>query len=243
MMGGAAEEALIRGAAKSQVSELKEWVTAGPFALKVLAFGANLATIIVMFFGLFSSTFSLRWITASNDIYIIAGCLVGVLLEVKPCICTRGSKRKIRFWCRVLSRVQGRGVMYILLGLMCLARTSISISDWICGLSLISVGVFSVLISCWSKHKIQKVHNALVAGHEKDPQAIRSAFDRFDKDGNGSLNAAELALVASELGATFKKNELIAVFDLLDTDSSGDISYEEFSSWWLGDKTVDYSLV
>ena len=69
------------------------------------------------------------------------------------------------------------------------------------------------------------------------------AFNRFDADGNGSLSASELALVASSLGAEFSKNELVAIFALLDRDHSGDVSFEEFSQWWLGDKEVDYSLI
>ena len=145
--------------------------------------------------------------------------------------------------CRVLSRVQGRGVMYVLLGLMVLARADITVVDWVCGLALVAVGIFSFLVSFWAKRKIQKIHTALVMGHESDPQAMQEAFNRFDTDGNGSLSSSELAMVASDLGAAFTKNELVAVFDLLDRDHSGDVSFEEFSKWWLGDKEVDYSLI
>ena len=49
-------------AAKSKATELKEWITKGPLALKVLAFGANLAALIVVTLNLFGSTFSLKWI-------------------------------------------------------------------------------------------------------------------------------------------------------------------------------------
>jgi hypothetical protein len=235
--------ALASSAAKSKAAELKEWITKGPLALKVLAFGANVAALVVVFIELFGATFSLKLFTATNDVYIVLGCLVGVMLEVKPCLCTRNGQRRVAFWCRVLSRVQGRGIMYILLGLMMLARDNLGIPDWVCGFALIGVGVFSFLVSFWAKRKIQKIHTALVAGHENDPQAMQAAFDRYDTDGNGSLSASELALVASSLGAEFSKNELVAVFDLLDRDNSGDVSFEEFSRWWLGDKEVDYSLI
>ena len=73
--------------------------------------------------------------------------------------------------------------------------------------------------------------------------AIRAAFNQHDTDGNGALSSAELALVAESLGAKFTKNELVAVFALLDRDRSGDISYEEFSMWWKGDTGVDYSMI
>ena len=156
------------------------------------------------------------------------------MLEVKPCVCTRHGQRRVAFWCRVLSRVQGRGVMYVLLGLMVLARADITVVDWVCGLALVAVGIFSFLVSFWAKRKIQKIHTALVMGHESDPQAMQEAFNRFDTDGNGSLSSSELAMVTSDLGAAFTKNELVAVFDLLDRDHSGDVSFEEFSKGGLG---------
>ena len=91
-----------------------------------------------------------------------------------------------------LSRVQGRGVMYVLLGLMVLARADITVVDWVCGLALVAVGIFSFLVSFWAKRKIQKIHTALVMGHESDPQAMQEAFNRFDKNGNGRLSRAEV---------------------------------------------------
>ena len=108
------------------------------------------------------------------------------------------------------------------------------------------------------------------AGHESNETAVREAFARYDTDGNGSLSSAELTMVATDLGtdlhlifhcifpflafiseivsfclpgANFTKNELVAVFNLLDQDRSGDVSYEEFSRWWFGDKSVDYSII
>ena len=223
-------------AAKSKATELKEWITKGPLALKVLAFGANLAALIVVTLNLFGSTFSLKWITASNDIYVIIGCLIGVMLEVKPCVCTRHGQRRIAFWCRVLSRVQGRGVMYVLLGLMVLARADITSST---GFGA-STGRRDLFFSgFWAKRKIQ-IHRSSWGMSTLRPcrgvQPLRHGWKRLSQ-------LLELAMVAAILVLRSTKNELVAVFDLLDRDHSGDVSFEEFSKWWLGDKEVDYSLM
>lgn len=38
-------------------------------------------------------------------------------------------------------------------------------------------------------------------------------------------------------------DELTSVFELLDLNNDGKVEFEEFRSWWLGEKEVDYSCV
>lgn len=83
----------------------------------------------------------------------------------------------------------------------------------------------------------------MVAGHEKDSSQIMEIFKKHDADGNGKLSQAELVLVADELGTHLSKNELSTIYALLDQDKSGDITYKEFENWWLGKKSVDYSIL
>ncbi|KAJ1621822.1 hypothetical protein T492DRAFT_559177, partial [Pavlovales sp. CCMP2436] len=54
------------------------------------------------------------------------------------------------------------------------------------------------------------------------------AFRSADRDGDGSLDSSELAAVARQLGSDLSRDELVAVFDLLDGDSSGEVDFEEF---------------
>ena len=108
---------------------------------------------------------------------------------------------------------------------------------------MIGVGVLSLIVSRYARAKLNRLHDALVGGHEQDPAAIRAAFGRYDKNGDGVMSPAELTLVASALGCQLTNDELVAVFGLLDRDLSGEISFEEFSQWWVGDTTVDYSMV
>jgi len=228
-------------AGKSKFQELRKWVSAGPMALKVLCFLANGLTIFVGILSIFGSALSLDLFKTSTMLYVTMGAIIGLALEVKPCMCSRNYQTKVSFWCKALSRVQGRGLLYIVLGLMSLPQQSLL--TWISGLSMIAVGIFSLVVAHHAKGKLNRLHIALVAGHENDPESVLNAFRKYDTDNNNSLSAAELTMVAEELGTHFSKNEMTAIFTLLDTDRSGDISVSEFQSWWMGEKDVDYSVI
>ena len=228
-------------AAKSKFQELRDWVQAGPMALKVLCFLANGFTIFVGILSVFGNALSLDIFKTSTMLYVTVGAFIGLMLEVKPCLCTRSYQAKVSFWCKALSRVQGRGLLYILLGLVQLPQAQIL--TWISGLSMIAVGIFSLFVANHAKKKLNRLHAAIVAGHENDTASIADSFRKFDSDGNNSLSQAELALVADDLRTHLEKNELTAIFSLLDTDRSGNISIQEFEAWWLGKKEVDYSVI
>ena len=59
--------------------------------------------------------------------------------------------------------------------------------------------------------------------------------------GSGCLDIAELTVVAKELGCQFSPNEMTAIFQMLDDDGNGQISFDEFAKWWLGAKVIDMS--
>lgn len=69
--------------------------------------------------------------------------------------------------------------------------------------------------------------------NKKLERIARVTFDSVDKDGSGLIDIKELEVVmnsiANDLGLTPpSKKEIKECFDLLDTDRSGNINYEEF---------------
>ena len=57
------------------------------------------------------------------------------------------------------------------------------------------------------------------------------------------LAKEELAVVAKDLGLDIRPGEMVAIFDLLDADKNGKISFDEFKAWWSGQKEVDHAWV
>ncbi len=64
---------------------------------------------------------------------------------------------------------------------------------------------------------------------EDQRQEIREAFDLFDTDGSGTIDAKELKVAMRALGFEPKKEEVIKMINEVDTDGSGLVRIEDFS--------------
>lgn len=63
---------------------------------------------------------------------------------------------------------------------------------------------------------------------EEQKQEIREAFDLFDTDGSGSIDAKELKVAMRALGFEPKKEEIKKMIVDMDKDGSGTIDFDEF---------------
>ena len=63
---------------------------------------------------------------------------------------------------------------------------------------------------------------------EEQRQEIREAFDLFDTDGSGSIDAKELKVAMRALGFEPKKEEVKKMISDVDTDGSGTIGFDDF---------------
>merc|ERR1712137_131632 len=63
---------------------------------------------------------------------------------------------------------------------------------------------------------------------EEQKQEIREAFDLFDTDGSGTIDAKELKVAMRALGFEPKKEEIKKMISDIDTDGSGTIDFQEF---------------
>ena len=60
----------------------------------------------------------------------------------------------------------------------------------------------------------------------------QSMFDRFDADGSGSIDAAELARLCAHLGHELSEEQLKVAMQTLDADGSGLVDFDEFLGWF-----------
>ncbi|KAK8888999.1 Centrin-1 [Tritrichomonas musculus] len=63
---------------------------------------------------------------------------------------------------------------------------------------------------------------------EEQRQEIREAFDLFDTDGSGSIDAKELKVAMKALGFEPTKEEIRRMINDVDTDGTGAISFAQF---------------
>ncbi len=65
-----------------------------------------------------------------------------------------------------------------------------------------------------------------ISAEQKDE--IKEAFDLFDTDGKGKINAKELKVAMRALGFEPNKQEIKSYIIDFDRDGSGNITYEDF---------------
>ncbi|XP_070556028.1 calmodulin-like [Ptychodera flava] len=66
------------------------------------------------------------------------------------------------------------------------------------------------------------------------PAYIRSIFDRYDLDGNGSITISELKQGLRRGGIDYTDDEIYQFMRQVDLDGNGEIDFNEFSIFWIG---------
>ena len=64
--------------------------------------------------------------------------------------------------------------------------------------------------------------------NDEQKQEVKEAFDLFDTDGSGTIDAKELKVAMRALGFEPKKEEITKMIHDADKDGSGVIDYNEF---------------
>jgi len=63
-------------------------------------------------------------------------------------------------------------------------------------------------------------------------EKIKLIFDQFDKNNNGNIEKKELGALAIALNNPLSNPELQDLFKGIDSDLSGQITFEEFIKYW-----------
>ncbi|HWL63066.1 MAG TPA: EF-hand domain-containing protein [Steroidobacteraceae bacterium] len=65
-------------------------------------------------------------------------------------------------------------------------------------------------------------------------EGLKQKFDRCDPNGDGRIDVAEFHQLLMDIDGDVSREECELDFLAVDVDEDGYISFEEFSTWWLG---------
>ena len=67
----------------------------------------------------------------------------------------------------------------------------------------------------------------------------RVMFDKYDKDGSGTIDAAEFKFLVYDLGYYLGDTELKTGLEQIDSNGNGSIEYDEFKRWWTSSDRME----
>lgn len=127
----------------------------------------------------------------------------------------------------ILRFVWGRGLLYIVAGVLNIAQTWLM--TMISGAVMVAIGALSILIGIHCSRKFSVLRNALT-----DDSFLLLLFTYYDANSDGYLEAHQFARLLSALGMELDDRYTLKAFNVIDSRGKRKITFDDFSNWWHG---------
>jgi len=207
--------------------DFKKYADEGQWTWKVAGLIAGVLIMASSLLSIFSNLLSLSPFSAVISIYIFIFGLVLSILEYKEKVMTERYISALRREALFLSRPYGRAAFYVFIGLLILCQG---------GILQFLIGVYTTIVGIIIFQSSRQVISSLddMKAARLDTQHLEIKFKEFDKDNSGALDSTELVTLVASLGTTLTLNQLEVALLLLDKNSDGKITFEEFLYWYQG---------
>lgn len=212
---------------KSKYAQLRDLAEEGEYSWRVMGFFAGMLMLLNGVLGALSSLFGLALFSLLINIYITMFGAICVLLEYQDRALTKQYLRIVEREIHFLLLPMGRGIFYTFCGTLLVVKG---------GLFSALSGICILCIGCVLFYSNREAAASLaeLRATQFDDQKIQQLFNSYDKSGDGSLTPAELANLCNDLGSPLDYNTLESALLILDVNSDGKITYEEFVGWYKG---------
>lgn len=215
------------GYSKQKFLELKKYADEGNYSWRIAGLFAGIAIILYAGMSFLAHLTGFSPATAVIDVYLFIFGVAAVVLEFKEQSFTKRGLEVLKREALFLYRPYGRALFYVFVGVLILATGGIL--GLIIGAYVTAVGVIVFIASRDALKRLEQLKGSL-----HNDQDLAQKFKEFDKDNTGYLESKELAALCQALGTNLSIHELESAILLLDSNSDGKISYNEFSDWWKG---------
>jgi hypothetical protein len=222
---GALDSNKIITATRQEISSIIKYVEDGNWTWKVLGSFGGIAMVACGSLSFLGHFLLFDYFGAILDVYIVLFGLLSIVLEYKDTFLPAKWVEQLKVEAKFMYKPYGRAVLYIFFGILLISQQSLL---YICtGFYLIGVGGTVVYYATQAQKALQNFKDQKLSFYQ-----LRDAYDKADKDKKG-LTPAELSSMVSKFpGCAMSENEVLSAVDLLDKDSSGRVSYDEFSKWY-----------
>lgn len=150
---------------------------------------------------------------------------IGMLMETNTLFDINDLKRHIISFAPSLERVSGRGMMYIVCGLLqMLIRVSIYV---LFGACTVAAGSFMVYTGQQAQKKLEVLKKVLT----NDESVLVEFFRRHDGDADGKLNKRDFEKLLASMYLEQEDKEIHMAFQSIDEDGDHKITFDEFREW------------
>jgi len=215
------------GYAEARLREAQALANSGNLTWKVAAVVAGAGIIFVSVTSI--STHLLSPFSLVMDLYMTAFGVLTVVLENKEHLLPQKYLDMIRIEALFLYRPYGRSAFYFFVGVLMVSQNDYLSLAFCVG---VYTSVVGAIIFVASRSAMDQARALKAAAF--DEATIKRKFLAADRDKNGTLDTAELAVLCADLGCNLSRNELEAALVVLDKDGNGAISYDEFLEWYQG---------
>jgi len=213
--------------------KLKDWAAHGHWTLQTICFIGGAANFVWSLLGLINVfKIVLSPLNYLLNVYIILFSFIVVVFEfpIELAIIQR-IRKWFEVWVRVYDRLVGRGIAYILLGLL-VAFANSFIAGIIFGVYMMLSGLICIFVGIVLSRRIHSMREQLQNSFGTEYARIKAQFDRFDTDNSGTIDASEFSRMCSSLGLHLNDQEREFALNMLDKNRDGVIDLHEFTAWY-----------
>ena len=216
------------------IAQLIQWKFAAEEGSVTLRIPAVLGSIFLMLSTVLPYLFLASFFTAGHmilSIFVVSHGLLICIIDGRSNF-TRdplGSRAKFRNFAtrhlNVLRMVWGRGILYVLVGIVNMAHEL-----YICYISgsiMVLIGLIAMFTGVRAYRNLLTLRRALT-----DENFLWLEFIKHDVGHHGYLNPSEFAQFISDLGLEFDDLYTLKAFNTIDSNHDQRVTFREFELWW-----------